>query len=503
MTAAEVAAVLRGMPPLARQSWFIYPLVIGLLILPAVILAVARAEDRAGLMLAYLNVTIIGIAMAYFVRRRTLHAILPVLHLTWLLFSWPLASIYFGVFAPEAGYVLIDETQRPYISGNARVQAVVLLFLLVYLPIVSVLGRWRTPVADYREPTPAGQVAALVAMAIAVFGLTFKALGQFMEKGSLPRYFADASFLYLNGVPLVVGALFPIVPLVLRVLFLAFLAGIGFLFLLANARGLAMLPIALFVFGLLFVSSMSQRWKTGVLAIVLVAFPVVLIAGETTRALLGRGGFEHLGHRLETMGRWQEVVGQQSVLGRTFARTIFIGGHSIITLTPDSMEYLEFDAPRYITEFLTRLFVPGRIYADHYYSSTTQLRRYKFLITEATSVELSFLGSLWLIGGVPPVVVGTALVALLHLLAGWWLRAAARASPYQGAFFLAMISYHTLWGHNLDLISHSRSLIWQMVFATLVWYLFVRPLLQPFSARPRWMTRLVAGRPAGPLRTRV
>lgn len=503
MSAAEVAAILRGMPRLARQTWFVYPLVIGLLILPALILAAARADDRPGLMLAYVNVTIIGAAMAYFVRRRTLHAILPVLFLAWLLFSWPLASIYFGVFFPDAGYVLIDNTRRAYVSGNVRVQSVVLLFLLVYLSIVSVLGRWQTPVADYRESTPAGSVTALIAMAISMFGLTFKAVGQFLEKESLPRYLADASFLYLNGVPLVVGVLFPIVPVVLRVLFLAFLGGIGFFFLLGTGRGLALLPIALFLFGLLFVSSMTQRWKVTVLTIALLAFPFVLVVGETTRALLGKGGFEHVEHRLETMGRWQEVAAEGSILGRTFGRMFFIGGHSIITLTPDSMEYLKFEAPRYITELVTRLFVPGRIYADHYYSSTTQLKRYKFLITKATSVELSFLGSMWLIGGVLPVIVGSALVALLHLLAGWWLRTAARASPYQGAFFLAMISYHMLWGQNLDLISHSRNLIWQMVFATIVWYLFIRPILQPFSTRPRWMTRLLASRTAPPVRARA
>lgn len=503
MTAAEVAAVLRGMPQRVRQTWFVYPSVIGLLTLPVVILVSARAEDRAGLILSYLNVLIIVVAMAYFVRRRTLHAILPVLYLTWLLFSWPLASIYFGVFAPEAGYTLTDETQRAFLFNNARVQAVVLLFLLVYLPIVSVLGRWRTPVADYREASPAVMVVVLIAIGISVFGLTYKAIGQFMEKGSLLRYFADASFLYLNGVPLMVGVLFPIVPVVLRVLFLLFLGGIGFFFLLANARGLAMLPVAMFTFGLLFVSSMSQRWKAGLLGIVLLAFPLLLVVGETTRALLGRGGFEHLEYRLETMDRWQEVMGQGSVIARTFGRMFFTGGHSIITITPDSMEYLEFQAPRYITELLTRLFVPGRIYADHYYSSTKQLRRYKFMITEATSVELSFLGSMWLIGGVLPVVVGTALVALLHLLAGWWVRAAARASPYQGAFFLAVISYAMLWGHNLDLISHARNLIWLMVFATLVWNLFIRPILHPFLPRPRLRTQFVAGRSALPLRARA
>ncbi len=48
--------------------WLTWPLVLMMLLLPVCILAGARKADLGGLMVAYVNVIVIGMAMIYFIR---------------------------------------------------------------------------------------------------------------------------------------------------------------------------------------------------------------------------------------------------------------------------------------------------------------------------------------------------------------------------------------------------------------------------------------------------
>src|SRR5687767_8305613 len=88
----------------SKVLWFTLPVVIPLLVLPAVIVVATPVEYLGGSLLAYLNCLICGAVMVRFVRQRTLEGLIPVLFLTWMMLAWPVASIYFAIFYPEARY---------------------------------------------------------------------------------------------------------------------------------------------------------------------------------------------------------------------------------------------------------------------------------------------------------------------------------------------------------------------------------------------------------------
>lgn len=458
-------------------GWIVWPWVCVLMVLPLAILALAEDRDRTGLILAYVNVALIGSTIVYFVTRHTFAALVPVLWFSWLLLSWPSATIYMGLFEPEARYVLVDETYRRCLDGNERMQFVVLIHALTYLMVIALFAPKGAAVPDFSANDSTAWRLGVAATLLAMFAIGIHAIGARLGEGPI-SYIGTGAFIYLNGFPFIIGALFPRIPIAIRGVFLGFLIVVGLFYLVAGARTWALLPFVLMVAGLLFCAAYPQRIKLLVILAFVVGFPIAVVFGETTQALTQTKGFERFEERqAQLQGTWRQNLAQGSTIGRTFGRTFSTGGHSIVTLTPESYDYLEFNAGNYLTELVTVIFVPGAIYGGRYYASTTQLKRYGMRITEKTSVELSFVGSLWLIGGWLPLIVGTALVAVMHALMMRWIHSATLASPYQGLFYVAMTAYPIFWGYNLDPISHTRGVVLGCIAAMLVWYIVIMPFV--------------------------
>ncbi len=154
--------------PREKYRWLVWPAVLLIVLLPFGILAKARSWDLPGLLVSYLNVLVIILSMIYFLRRRTFQAMIPVLFLVWLLFSWPLSTIYFGLFAPDAAYVTVTEEHRPFLDGNLRVQMVDLLFLAGYLPIVMLFLPRGKSLTVFDAQNPATKRIVYVAVGISM-----------------------------------------------------------------------------------------------------------------------------------------------------------------------------------------------------------------------------------------------------------------------------------------------------------------------------------------------
>ena len=238
-----------------------------------------------------------------------------------------------------------------------------------------------------------------------------------------------------------------------------------------------LVPWVMIVFGLLLFSEWPARRKAILALVCVIAFPFLIVLGEVTRGF-AKGNLESIGERTELMSHWQEFFSQNSVFGQTMGRLFSTGGHSIITMTPQEVPYLDFNPMQYGAEMALAVFVPGKFYSDYYYSTTYHLNNYGLrVIIGGTSVELSLPGSLWMLGGWLPVFFGAIVTAMLHLLVMYWLRAATRKSVYKGLFYLAMVTGVIIWGFNLDLIYHARSVVRGMLAAIMLWHLVVRPLL--------------------------
>jgi len=118
-------------------------------------------------------------------------------------------------------------------------------------------------------------------------------------------------------------------------------------------------------------------------------------------------------------------------------------------------------------EVLTSL-IPGRIYYKPFYQANWILANYDFMITEETSVEVSMLGNLWLLGGAKIVFLGGAGLAMLHGLFIFIVRRAWRKSELKGFLFLGLFSNTLLGAAGLDIIAHWRAMVWRLIFAFVI-----------------------------------
>lgn len=507
MQPRSLVSAPRGYPPFAVRSsvaahanpnWFIRPLIAGLIILPILVVLFAPAAHRIGMLVAYANVFIIGVAMIHFIRQRTFEASVPVLFLTWLLFSWPVSSIYFGLFDPDIAYVTQRNTREPFLDGNVRLQAVTMLFLVGYLTTVTLLNRARGGlIPTFSSDNPATARMAYLAVALTTFAFAGGMVSRLVTGNeSLAGYFMLGVFLYLYAIPVIIGVLFPKIFWVPKIIAFGFLGFTSLAFILFNLRFFALVPWAMIFFGYLFFGEASNKKKLVILAVVLIGFPVMLVLGDTVRNLTkGKNRELSLEERRAVLSNWTEWLGQGSVFSRTFARIFSPSGHAIVTRTPEEVPYLDFDAARFIEEYLAVVFIPSRFYNNPYYSNTAHLNDYNHLVNEKTSEELSLPGSLWMYGGYLPVILGSMALGLLHTGVMKWIRYANRVSAYKGLFYFALIAGTIMWGFNLDLLTHTRSIVRGMAIAIVLWYCLVKWILGRSARRVPQVrpSRLVVG----------
>lgn len=447
------------------------------------------AEHLPGALLAYANLLLIGAAAIYFVQQRTLQGLIPVLFLLWFAAGWSLPTLYFATLFPKAVYYAYAD-RREILFGAVRVQSVGFAFLVAYLTTVLTLsGRyppWTFSVATRLTDRRVGTLVLWIVMA----AITLHAVSQVVPLPGPLVYVAAGSYNYLHGLMLLVGVLFLRLPGHVRLRALVFMALAAAFYLIGNARGLAVLPATLFVVGLIFLSDVSQRYKTWTVIVACAALPLALVIGNTTRTLLGSIGFTEIGARLDALGQWQEVLSNTPVLAATFHRLFFVGGHSIIAFSPEYIPYLDFSPAAYGWELLTRL-LPGKLFYEPFYSTNDRLREYGFLITAETSYPMSLLGSLYMLGGVVPVILGGSAFGVFHALLGRGIGWANRRSRYLGLFIFSMIASTLIWSQNVDLIANFRVTAWRVLSALVLYGVILRPLAE-YRTRRRLMPRLPA-----------
>lgn len=465
-------------PPIVaapRPKWFTRPMYVLLVALPILIALTVPAKYLLGSMLAYANVLIIVMAMIRFTRQQSLQGVLHILFLTWMLASWPLASLYLAMTFPGSYYQVLHQ-RRFHLDGMERLQLAMMAFLLVYVPITLALSKRGQPFVLHSPATSSDRRTATAMLFFVMSAILLNAVSKIVSLPEPVEYVAIAGYNYLHSLMLLVGALFPRLPFYTRALALAFMGASGAFYMIGNHRGAAALPLALFLAGLLFFSEMRPRWKMGLVITGAIVMPLALALGDITRDLTKTSGFSNFEQRIEAFSRLGEYIQSTPLFARSFQRTFSTGGHTLVTMMPEPYPYLGFSFTAYVREFFERL-IPGKLYYHPYYSTTALLRTYDFYITDKTSVELSFIGSLYMLGGFIPIIIGTIFIALVHCWFGRWIGKAQRASPYKGLFYCGMLAQTFLWGQNLDPISHFRTLVWQALAAAILYYLLVRILI--------------------------
>jgi hypothetical protein len=258
-----------------------------------------------------------------------------------------------------------------------------------------------------------------------------------------------------------------------------FLPCFVFFYTLGNARLMAMMPTMLFIFGVLFASKISPKTKLIILVSLVLLVPIYLVIGNATRILTGSIGFENLGYRFEALKDWRQAAQQTTPLRALFGRLFFTAGHTIIIETPEYYPYRDFEFIPYFKEFFLML-LPGRIYYRPYYSGSIVLTDYGFMITEQTSVEVSLIGNLWLMGGAWIVFIGGIFTAGLQYLLIKVIRRAWRRSQFKAMLYVGLISSLLFGASGQDIMSNWRNIVWQLIYGFL-FYLFIGFISGEFS----------------------
>lgn len=458
------AGIASHRPRSERTAWFTWPILLGLAAAPLV-LAFKVEGDAFPAVLGYTNCVIGAAALIFFARKGRIEAAIPLLFLPLLLVAWPLASLYFAVFYPDMSYGLMDRPVR-MLFGNERVQGAVLLFLSGYVPVV-VLPLWllsKNQIGTCRNP---GRLADVVAIMAALI-LAINSLSKVVALPGPMIYVIDGLLIYSQGMLFVPGALIGRLSRAVKICLALFLPGMVFFYTLGNARAMAVLPCIMFLIGVLFFSHIKARTKLVILGGIVFLLPMYLVVGNATRELTGSIGFRDLGKRWEALQRWEEVAERTPAAAAALGRFFFTGGHSIITRTPEERPFLDFEWAGYIKEAFASL-LPGRLYYEPVYRGNWILSRYGFMITEQTSVEVSMLGNLWLLGGYQGVFLGGVAAGFLHGFLMGIFRIAGGRNGFLGLLFLGVVGSRLLGAAGQDIISQWRAIVWHLIFAVVFW----------------------------------
>ena len=467
------------------------------------VMLVADEGKRVAAGLAAFNVLLLSSALFFWVTRgRVEHAVIT-LFLPGIMSSWPLASLYFALFEPDATYAnMWGETE--FLLHNERIQLVVLAFSLAYCAFTFPLlkkSKKREAVGPVGiSPTEIG---------IIWLGLLSVLLGWIPGLVSAPQ---EAAFVgaalrnYFSGFLFLAGYNWMLLSRRMKVIVAGVILASAFANTVANARGYALFPVLMCIFGFFLSPTVSRKTRAMVFALSLVSYPVYMIVGNQTRSLMSSIGFENFSERAQIL---TNVVregafdyGQKTMLGEVLGRQFGSGGHALVVYNWDSRDLGDFDPLVWMEEFLKSLppaFVFGEP-ADAKYVGNARLTDFGFLINESTSVEVSLLGSLFDYGGLWIVVAGGIGVALFHTGIVRWL-GLLRPSALRLTVLSSLLTT-SLLAYNVDVVQLVRALLWQCVYS-LVAYFGVRFALVVVGSvtKPRWSpVDRVRLRPALPAR---
>ena len=224
-------------------------------------------------------------------------------------------------------------------------------------------------------------------------------------------YVVYGLFRYTHALPLVVGVAWADLSRRSRFFVLSILAVNVVINTATNSRYYAFIPVAFFAAGVMFLSAVATRRKYVALVGMLGVVAVALVLGNAGRRLgagLWEGGVEDLRLRYEILTQKSDELLDVRWGDEIFGRLFTMGGHQITTLMPQVVTYKQFDLPIYVAEVLSQGFLPRNLATAvirPYHEEKTSLVSIGHRLSEKHSVERSFIGAAWELGGYGPLVV--------------------------------------------------------------------------------------------------
>ncbi len=424
--------------------------------------------------LAWLNCAVFAFFGMHFIRQRTLGSFIPVITTVTMVVGSCLGVVYFAIFYPDATYPTVIEWIS-FFAGGIRFQLVILLFMLSYFITLTFLLRPERQIIE--SPVMCTRYIAYWVIIIYVLSMWLSIFVRLVTVPAIIKWFGDGMLIYCNGFMFIAGCLYHRISKKFKIIIFTMMGVMLVLFTLAASRGKAIYPIAFLLMGYLLFSDARPRSKLILLCCFLAALPIYVVVGNTTRVILGTVGFEDFGARVAAIKEWRYAAAKTTdPVMQMFGRFFFTGGNVIVASTPARHPYMPFYPGKFTLETLESLLPRALIYHP-YYQGTEVLKEYGLMITEKTSVEVSIVGNLWILGGYVPVIIGGFFMALLHGFIAWRIRLAWLKNPDQAMFYFVVMVQSFMETFNLDIIGSFRQMIWHLAFAFIV-FKMISPFLK-------------------------
>jgi len=172
----------------------------------------------------------------------------------------------------------------------------------------------------------------------------------------------------------------------------------------------------------MFLSSVTQRRKYLALAATMAVVAVSLVIGNAGRRLgagVWKGGIEDLRRRYDILTQKSDQVLDARWGDEIFGRIFTMGGHQITTLMPSTISFKSFSLQTYVAEVASQGLLPRWLatkLVTPYHEEKSSLIAIGHRLTENHSVERSFIGAAWELGGFPPLILISMATGLLLLL---------------------------------------------------------------------------------------
>ena len=295
-------------------------------------------------------------------------------------------------------------------------------------------------------------------------------------------YVVYGLFRYTHALPMVAGVAWADLSWRSRFFVLSVLAVNVLINTATNSRYYAFVPVAFFAAGVMFLSVVSTRRKYVALFGMLGVVAVALVLGDTGRRLgvgLWQGGVEDLRRRYEVLTQKSDEVLDVRWGDQIFGRLFTMGGHQITTLMPRVMTFKQFDLPIYVAEVLSQGFLPRNLaiaLVRPYHEEKTSLVSIGHRLSEKHSVERSFIGAAWELGGYGPlIVISIAAGALVLAIVAVVERQLLPRAPRMAAVCFAMLCDSVMQSVPEGLPSMAHECIYSVVVGTgvygMVWML--------------------------------
>jgi len=460
------------------SGWIKYSILGLAAVIPVIVFAFAPSRCWGAAIFAYINCLLYVVFAVHFISKGTLGYLIPVISPVWMIVGSCVGIIYFAVFYPDAIYSTLAGDVS-YFAGGIRYQLAIFLFLLVYF--VSMNRFLRNESVIPQHPLMVSKYIGYVSLALSVLITCFHIFAVIVHGSEVGMFQSGEGgwgyrlHYYFKSLWFVVGVVFLRLSRVVKMIIMVFLTIVLAFYSLLSSRTPAVLPIASMFCGLFLFSEMKGRTKIILLLVCVAALPWFVLIGNTVRILRGVSGgkYEDIGYRLAAFKEWRYVAERLPVGINFFGRMFFVSGNIIVAYTPSQYPYKHFSPIECAKETVVSM-LPGPVQkftgivldmTKTQYTGSWVLRDYGIYVSETTSTEVSMIGTLWMLGGYIPVLIGGFLLAMIHSFVAWIIRRTWVQNPDKGIFYFSVFFYGILWSFNWDLIVLWRTTILQFVFA--------------------------------------